>query len=79
MLKEKENLYHKIVFVYTLTYAIYSLFGRFTWLHALVEHTVNGFLYSFFALFGFPFLYWTFSSIRTIKRCDIIPFIFSLF
>lgn len=70
MLKRQEKLYHKIVFIYSLTYAIYALFGRFTWLHALVEHTINGFMYSFFAIFGFTlvlldlFIYQNYKKMR---------------
>lgn len=48
-----QPLYHKIVFYFTLSFAIYTLFGRFTWLHGLVEHTINSFVYVFVACFGF--------------------------
>lgn len=67
-IKNREHLYHKIVFIYTLTYAIYSLFGRFTWLHALVEHTINGFMYSFFAMFGFALLMLDFFVFKNYKK-----------
>ena len=66
--KNREQIYHKIVFVYTLTYAIYSLFGRFTWLHALVEHTINGVMYSFFAMFGFALLMLDFFVYKNFKK-----------
>lgn len=44
--------YHKVVFYYTLVFAVYTLFGRFALLHALVENTVNAFLYVFSGFFG---------------------------
>lgn len=73
-MKEKyKPLYHKIVFYYTLIFAIYTLFGRFTPLHAIVEHTVNSFLYvtaGFFGLFLFAidlFFY------RCFRRMKIYP------
>lgn len=52
MFKKYEPVYHKAVFYYTLLFAIYTLFGRFALLHALVEHTVNVFLFIFAGLFG---------------------------
>lgn len=72
-LKEKETLYHKIVFAYTSFYAIYSLFGRVTWLHGLVEHTINGFMYSFLALFGFFLLALDFFIYKNYKKMRYYP------
>ena len=41
-MKEKimnaKPLYHKTLFIYTLLFAVYTLFGRVTLLHGLVEH-----------------------------------------
>ncbi len=55
-LREKADRYHplydNIVFYFTLAFAIYTLFGRFTWLHGLVEHTINAFMYVFVGLSG---------------------------
>lgn len=52
-MKEKyQTLYQKTVFYYTLAFAIYTLFGRFAVLHALVENTVNAFLFIFAGFFG---------------------------
>ena len=46
-MKEKimnaKPLYHKTLFIYTLLFAVYTLFGRVTLLHGLVEHTINSF------------------------------------
>lgn len=52
-MKEKYySLYSKVTFYFTLIFAIYTLFGRFTWLHQLVEHTINSFVYIFAGFFG---------------------------
>ena len=51
-IKEWEKHYHKIVFIYSLLFAIYTLFGRVTVLHGLVEHTINGFVFVFAGIFG---------------------------
>lgn len=52
-MKEKYyTLYRNIIFYFTLAFAIYTLFGRFALLHALVENTVNAFLYVFAGFFG---------------------------
>lgn len=48
-MKEKimnaKPLYHKTLFIYTLLFAVYTLFGRVTLLHGLVEHTINSFVF----------------------------------
>lgn len=52
MREKYQKIYQNIVFYYTLAFAIYTLFGRFTILHALVENTVNAFLFVFAGFFG---------------------------
>ena len=73
MLKKYEPLYHNVVFYYTLIYAIYSLFGRFTWLHGLVEHTINAPLYSFTAIFGLMLVAIDFFFYKNYKQMRYYP------
>ncbi len=47
-----EPMYHKVVFIYTLLFAIYTLFGRVTVLHNLVEHTINSYVFILAGLMG---------------------------
>ena len=55
-MKEKimnaKPLYHKTLFIYTLLFAVYTLFGRVTLLHGLVEHTINSFVFILAGFFG---------------------------
>lgn len=69
-LYQKEALYHKIVFYYTLILAIYTLFGRFTWLHGLVEHTINQAAYAAAAMLGLLLIaidFFVFQNYRKMK------------
>ena len=70
MREKYQKIYQKIVFYYTLAFAIYTLFGRFTILHALVENTVNAFLFvfaGFFGLFLFSIDFFFYHSFRKMK------------
>lgn len=73
-MKEKyETLYHNVVFYYTLVFAIYTLFGRFALLHALVEDTVNAFLYIFAGLFGLFLFAIDFFFYRGFRKMKFYP------
>ena len=71
IMKEKYyTLYRNTIFYFTLAFAIYTLFGRFAVLHALVEHTVNAFLYvfaGFFGLFLFAIDFFIYRDFRKMK------------
>jgi len=73
MFKKYQPLYHNVVFYYTLIYAVYTLFGRFTWLHGLVEHTVNTPLYSFTAVFGLMLVAIDFFFYKNYKQMKYYP------
>lgn len=73
-MKEKYyTLYRNIVFYFTLAFAIYTLFGRFAVLHALVEHTVNPFLYVFAGLFGLLLFAIDFFFYRNFRKMKYYP------
>ena len=73
MLKKYQPLYHNVVFYYTLIYAIYSLMGRFTWVHGLVEHTINAPIYAFTAVFGFLLVAIDFFFYKNYKQLKYYP------
>ncbi len=73
MFSKYENFYHKVVFYYTLAFAVYTLFGRFTWLHALVEYTINSYMYILAGLFGFLLFAFDFIFYRNYRKMKYYP------